>query len=205
MAKAKPLDELPRTLEAFDRWHALQPERWEFINGHPVMMAPGSNNHSTIKGNVFRHLANKLVGRPCRAFVDGPEIKSKRLSAIPDVIVTCSPVEGNVGFVREPVVVVEVLSPSTERDDAGRKWQGYCLIPSLKHYLVVAQESRFVTLHTRTGPSSFEERVFEEGTVELAGIDVSLTFDEIYEGVTFAAEGADAEGSAEVSGREEVR
>lgn len=204
MAKAKPLDELPRTLEAFDRWHALQPERWEFINGHPVMMAPGSLPHTIIKGNIFAALRAKLAGTRCRAFVDGAEVKSRNLSAIPDVIVACGEVDLRSSTIREPVVIVEVLSPSTERDDAGRKWQGYCLIPSLKHYLVVAQESRFVTLHTRTGPSSFEERVFEAGTVELTAIDVSLTLDEIYEDVTFAAEGAD-EGSTEVLGGEEVR
>lgn len=185
MAKRKPESELPRTLAEFETWHAMQPDRWEFIAGVPVMMAPGSLPHTIIKGNVHRHLANGLAGSPCRAFVDGAEVKSHRLSAIPDVVVTCGPIDLTSSTIAEPVVIVEVLSPSSERDDIGRKWEGYSLIPSLRHYLVVAQESRFVTVHTRTGPTSFDERVYREGTIHLEAINVTLSLDEIYEGVTF--------------------
>lgn len=187
MAKRKPASDLPRTVEAFDRWHLKQPERWEFIAGVPVMMAPGSNRHSTIKGNMFARLRSKLAGSPCRVFVDGPEVKGPNLSAIPDVVVTCGPVREDVGIVDEPVVIVEVLSPWSERDDTGRKWQGYCLIPCLRHYLVASQEERFVTVHTRTGPASFEERIYQDGSIDLPAIGVSLSLDEIYEDVTFEA------------------
>lgn len=188
MAKRKPASDLPRTVEEFDRWHAQQPERWEFIAGVPVMMAPGSNNHSTIKGNIFRHIANRLPSTTGRAFVDGPEVKSRNLSAIPDVVVTCGPVRGDVRRIDDPVVIVEVLSPWSERDDIERKWHGYCVIPSLRHYPIVAQGSRFVTVHTRTGPASFEEWVYEDsGEIALPAIGVTLALDEIYEDVTFEA------------------
>ena len=185
MAKAKPESELPRTVEAFDRWHLFQPERWEFIAGVPVMMAPASLPHSIIKSNIARHLGNKLEGTPCRAIVDGPEVKARSLSAIPDVVVACGRLDQSTATLSDPVLIVEVLSPSSERDDIGRKWQGYCLIPSLKHYLVVAQELPFVTLHTRTGPSSFEERFYEDGIIELGDPGISLSLDEIYDGVEF--------------------
>ena len=185
MAKRKPESDLPRTLAEFERWNAEQPERWEFIAGTPVMMAPGSLPHTIIKGNIFRHLANKLAGSRCRAFVDGAEVKGHDLAAIPDVVVTCGVIDQSSPTIAEPTVIVEVLSPSSERDDTNRKWQSYCLIQSVQHYLVVAQQSRFVTLHTRTGPASFEERVFQDGVVELAAIKVTLSLDEIYEGVDF--------------------
>jgi Uma2 family endonuclease len=188
MAKRRAESDLPRTVKEFDRWHARQPERWEFIGGVPVMMAPGSLPHTIIKGNVFRHIANRLAGKPCRAFVDGAEVKGHKLSAIPDVVVACGRIDPTSSTVAEPVVIVEVLSPSSERDDAGRKWQGYCLIPSLQHYLVVAQESRLVTVHTRTGASSFDERIHQDGIIELSAIGVSLTLDEIYEDVAFETE-----------------
>jgi Uma2 family endonuclease len=191
VAKAKPESELPRTVEAFDRWHLFQPERWEFISGVPVMMAPASLPHSIIKANIARHLGNKLEGTPCRALVDGPEVKSRNLSAIPDIVVACGRLDQSTPTLSDPVLIVEVLSPSSERDDIGRKWQGYCLIPSLKHYLVVAQELPFVTLHTRTGPSSFEERVYEEGTIELSELGISLSLDEIYDGVEFPSAAED--------------
>lgn len=188
MAKRRPESELPRTLEAFDRWHAQQPERWELINGWPVMMAPGSLSHTTIKGNIFAALRERLRGTPCRVFVDGVEVKSRNLSAIPDVVVACSGIDPRSPVIREPVLIVEVNSPSTERDDTQRKFQGYCLIPSLKHYLVVAQAIPFVVLHTRTGPASFAETVHEAGEVTLEAIGVTLSLEEIYADVTFEPE-----------------
>jgi Uma2 family endonuclease len=194
MAKAKPASELPRTVEAFDRWHATQPERWEFIAGRPVMMAPGSRPHTIIKGNIFRHLGNKLAGKPCRPYVDGAEVKGHKLSAIPDVVVECRPPDLRSPTIAEPVLIVEVLSPWSERDDTGRKWRGYCLIASLQHYLVVSQEDRFATLHSRTGPSSWAETVHEEGTVDLPAIGAALSLDEIYEGVDFTTEPAAGDG-----------
>jgi Uma2 family endonuclease len=194
VARAKPFTDLPWTVEEFDRWHAEQPERWELISGVPVMMAQGSRRHTIIKGNVFRHLANKLAGTGCRVYVDGAEVKERslRLSAVPDVVVECRPPNFSTPEVSEPVLLVEVLSPSSERDDTGRKWQGYCLLPSLGHYLIVDQEKRFVTVHTRTGPSSFAEEVVREGVVELSTVGVSLTLDEIYEDVTFPEPEPDA-------------
>lgn len=185
MAQRRPESGLPRTLAEFDRWHAQQPERWEFIGGVPVMMAPASLPHSTIKGNIYAALRARLAGSSCRAFVDGPQVKGAGFAAIPDVLVTCAPLDQRSPVISEPALIVEVLSPSSERDDAGRKWQAYCLIPSLRHYLVVAQDQPFVTLHTRIGPAAFEESVHQEGSIELAALGVTLTLDEIYEDVTF--------------------
>ena len=188
MARARAESGLPRTVEEFDRWNAEQPERWEFIGGVPVMMAPASLPHTIIKGNIFRAVANKLQGRRCRAYVDGAEVKGHKLVAIPDVVVECRPPNLRSPTLAEPVVLVEVTSPSTLRDANARKWESYCPIPSVQHYLVVSQERRFLTLHTRTGPSSFQETVHREGQIELPAIGVTLTLDEIYDGIDFEPE-----------------
>jgi Uma2 family endonuclease len=198
VAKARPATDLPWTVEEFDRWHARQPDRWELIGGVPVMMSSPAQPHTTIKGNIFAALRAKLAGKPCRVYVDGVEVKekSRRLSAIPDVVVECHQPYSRSPEIKEPTVLVEILSPSSERDDTGRKWQGYCLIPSLRHYLIVDQEERFVTVHTRTGPSSFAEEVVREGAAELSSLGVTLTLDEIYEDVEFTAPGGtDSEAS----------
>jgi Uma2 family endonuclease len=191
MAKRRPDSDLPRTVAEFDVWNAGRPERWEFIAGRPVMMAPASMPHTIIKGNVFAALRSKLAGSPCRPFVDGAEVKSRDLCAIPDVVVSCGPVDLSSPTISEPTVIVEILSPRTERDDTHRKWQGYCLILSVEHYLVVAQDSGFVTLHTRTGPASFAETMYRDGAVDLLALGVALSLDEIYEGVIFPESAAD--------------
>ena len=195
MARAKPFDDLPRTLEAFERWHARQPERWEFIDGHPVMKAPPALRHTRIKGNLFAALHGSLRGRDCSGYVDGAEIKSERTSSIPDIVVTCGPVDLRGSTITEPVVIVEVLSPSTEKADRGSKWRAYRLIPSLRHYLIVAQDRMLVELHTRKAPSVFEERSVEEGELHLDAIGAVLHLDAIYAGVSFEeeAEGAEKE------------
>ena len=188
LAKARPDRDLPRTLEEFDRWHAKQPERWEFINGYAVMLTPAALPHTIIKGNIFHQLVSRLDQGPCWAFVDGAQVRSRDLSAIPDVVVACSGIDPTTPVIAQPTLIVEINSPSTERDDTHRKWQGYCLIPSLRHYMIVAQEIRFVTLHTRVGAFEWTERVYEEGIVDLEALGASLSFDEIYRGVTFPAE-----------------
>ena len=188
MARARPFDDKSWTVAEFDRWHAGQPERWELIGGVPVMMSPPMRPHTTIKGNIFAGLRAKLAGRPCQVYVDGVEVKeqSRKLSAIPDVVVECDQPATRSPEVKEPIVIVEVISPSSERDDTGRKWRGYRLIPSVQHYLVVEQDEPAVTIHTRTGPFSFAEELVGEGAVELTALGVSLTIDEIYENVDFS-------------------
>lgn len=190
-AKAEVLCDRRWTVEELDRWHAEQPERWELILGVPVMMAQGSRRHTLIETNIARHLGNKLAGTGCHFYVDGVEVKERNvdLSAVPDVVVECRPPDFSTPEAVEPTVLVEVLSPSIERDDTGRKWRGYRLIPSLRHYLVVDQEERFVTVHTRTGRSSFAEDMVQEGAIELTGLGVSLSLDEVYENVALPEPG----------------
>ena len=64
MAEAARREDWPRTIEEFESWHARQPERWEFIDGHPRLMAPASMKHTIIKANAFAGLYNAFVGTP---------------------------------------------------------------------------------------------------------------------------------------------
>jgi hypothetical protein len=91
MAEAARLEEWPRTVAEFEIWHARQPDRWEFIDGQARLMAPASMKHSIIKSNVFAALHRVLFGSPCTALVGGPQILTDEISAIPDVVVTCTP------------------------------------------------------------------------------------------------------------------
>ncbi len=140
MAEAARREDWPRTLEEFELWHANQPERWEFIRGEPRMMAPASMRHSIIKTNVGFELRNALAGRGCTVLVDGPQILTDEISAIPDVVVTCAPLDLTTPVIVAPEIIVEVMSPSSELNDTGLRWLAYRSIPSLKHYLVLSQD-----------------------------------------------------------------
>jgi Uma2 family endonuclease len=185
MAEAARREDWPRTVAEFEAWHSRQPERWEFIDGQPRLMAPASMKHSIIKARVFAALHGALAGTPCTALVDGPQILTDEISAIPDVVVTCSVLDLSTPVIAEPVIVVEVMSPSSEADDAGRKWFSYRKIPSLKHYLVLSQDERVVQLHSRAG-ELWRERFISAGAIELDDPSVRIEVEAIYAGADIA-------------------
>ena len=111
----------PKTLEEFRAWHERQPDVWEFIHGVPKLMAPGSMAHTLIKSNAGRLLGDALEGPGCRALVDGAIVEVEGSSLIPDVVVTCRPLDSAWPRIADPIIIVEVLSPWSEKDDTGRK------------------------------------------------------------------------------------
>jgi len=151
MVEAALEDDWPRSVAEFETWHARQPDRWEFIGGQPCLMAPGSKPHTIIKGNVFRALDRGFGGTSCHVFTDGTQILTEEISAIPDVVVSCAPLDLSTPVVAEPQIIVEVMSPWSERDDTQRKWFSYRKIASLMHYFVVAQDRCEVLVHSRAG------------------------------------------------------
>jgi Uma2 family endonuclease len=181
MARAAPTEEWPRTVEDFEAWHTHQPGRWEFIDGLPRLMAPASMKHSILKRNVFRSLDEVLAASACEVLVDGPQILTDEISAIPDVVITCAPLDLTTPVVAEPAVIVEVMSPSSEVDDTGRKWFSYRKIPSLKHYLVLSQDERVIQVHSRAG-ELWRERFVSAGALELDDPPVRLEIDAVYAG-----------------------
>ncbi len=186
MAEAARRDDWPRTVAEFEAWHARQPERWEFIAGRPRLMAPGSLNHTIIKRNVFRAFDRALAERGCEVLPDGAQILTEDISAIPDVVVTCAPLDHSTPVIAEPVIIVEVMSPSSEADDTGRKWLSYQRIASLRHYLVLSQDRRLVQVHSRAG-DLWRERFVSAGAVELDGPPAVLEIDALYASTDIAA------------------
>lgn len=180
MAKAAPREEdWPRTVAEFEIWHARQPERWEFLSGQPRLMAPASLAHTLIKGNVYAVLRDALQGHPCHVLVDGAQILTDDISAIPDAIVTCAPLDLTTPVIAEPAIIVEVVSPSSEANDTTLKWFSYRKILSLRHYLVVSQEERVVLVHSRAG-ELWHERFVSTGALELDDPPLRLAIEDLY-------------------------
>ena len=171
----------PWTVDDFLAWERLQPERYEFVDGVVRMMVGGSNAHTIIKGNVFAALRQRLRGGPCRALAEGSKVVTATTTMYPDALVVCGPIDLAEDQIRQPAVVVEVLSRSTEDHDRGAKWVAYREIEALRHYVLIAQGRRRVEVYSRAG-GDWTLRILEPpAAVALPAIGAEVSFDEIYE------------------------
>ena len=169
------------TLDEFLAWERGQPERHEFDGFTVTAMTGGSLDHSTIASNLHRALSGKLRNTGCRAFRGDAKVVASGSVRYPDLSVTCSPTSGSDDVVPEPVLVVEVVSPSTAHVDRGRKKGEYFATPSIRQYAIVAQDERLVDLYTRTEAGWVNEIVTDGGVLNLSSIGIALPLDAIYE------------------------
>ena len=176
------MSNLPNTRMTVDEylvWAEAQPGRHELVNGRVLAMAPERVRHTMIKGEVFASLRDAIrnSGKPCQAFCDGVTVRIDASTAYePDAAVRCGkPLDGNSIEVPDPLVVVEVLSPSTRGHDTGAKLTGYFLVPSLRHYLIVDAGREVVLHHRRADDGAIETRIVGFGAVELEPPGLSVT------------------------------
>jgi Uma2 family endonuclease len=179
---AKALTDLRMTVAEFALWHDGTDTRHELVRGRVVAMAPPSGRHAVLARNLFRALDRQLRP-PCGAMFGAGVARSldDDECRIPDVFVTCGPTPEQAFL--DPRLVVEVLSPTTERDDRTAKLDFYKSLPSVEAVLLVAQDRRLVQLHAREGRRWTARDYAGSATVLLAGLGIALDFDEVYAGV----------------------
>ena len=168
------------TLDDFLTAMDASEERSEFVDGRIVALGAASFAHNLIVSNVFGTLFSDLRGGPCRAVSQGMLVKPSRSenAFLPDVAVFCGEAElepRSLELLLNPVVLVEVLSPSTADYDHGKKWENYRRLPSLRDYLLVSQDRARVEWYTRQGDAFWLFR-------EVEGLDAEVRLD--YLGVT---------------------
>lgn len=183
---AKALTDLRMTVAEFIRWHDGTDSRHELVEGRPVAMSPPSGWHAVINRSVFRALDRRLK-EPCGAMFGAGVALSvdDRECREPDVFVTCEPMPEHVFF--SPRLVVEVLSPSTAKDDRSEKLDFYKSLPSVEAIVLVWQERRRAQLHVREDPRWPAQDFTGSAAVPLTGLGIELPLDEIYAGVEFPA------------------
>lgn len=184
------------TLDEFLAWEREQPERHEFDGFATVAMTGGSLDHSTIASNFDRVLSTKLRSTGCKVFRGDAKVIANGTVRYPDLSVTCSPVIGRGDVVPEPVLIIEVVSPTTEHVDRGRKKFDYFATPSIRQYAIVEQDERLVDLYTRTDAGWINEVVTGDAVLNLSGIGVELGLDAIYEDTELDATRRPAGGEA---------
>jgi Uma2 family endonuclease len=173
------------TSDAFITWAMEQPEgrRYELFAGRVVAMAPERSAHALAKFHVARRLieAVERQGLQCTVYPDGMAVVIDDTTTYePDALVLCGPVVApDTVKLTDPVIVVEVLSPSTRDRDHGDKLIDYFRLPSVRHYLIVRTEDRAIIHHARNPDGTILTRIVREGVLQLdpPGLTVTGLFD----------------------------
>jgi Uma2 family endonuclease len=156
----------------FLAWSEGQPDdRYELVEGEVVAMTRDTVRHNQTKARIWRTLddAVRKASLPCVVFVDGVGVASgKRTMRIPDVLVQCGPEPAPDAMVVDtPLIVVEVVSPSSEREDVESKLVDYFSMASVRHYLIVLLEKRVVLHHYRDNAGQIGVHILRDGELAL--------------------------------------
>jgi Uma2 family endonuclease len=146
------------TVDEFLAWGEGREGRYELIDGEVFAMSPQRVSHAVVKLNGVNALRSAIAtaGAPCRALPDGLTVRINKNTAFePDAFVYCGPtLPGNAVEVENPIIVVEVISPSSQYIDTGVKLRGYFQVSSIVHYLVIDPE-RSLLVHYQRGEGDF--------------------------------------------------
>ena len=174
---------------AFDR---AATERSEYYDGEIVLRAGANREHNLISSNASRLLNIALRNGPCEVYVSDmrTRIYQSNNYVYPDVVVACAEPDfedENTDILLNPTVVVEVLSPGTEKHDRGRKFDLYRRAPSLKEYLLLKQHIPHAMLFQRQPDDSWLMRDFIglESVIALASLGCELKLADLYHKVKF--------------------
>ncbi|MBV8456071.1 MAG: Uma2 family endonuclease [Acetobacteraceae bacterium] len=171
--------------EEFREWAMEKGIRAERVAGEVVLMAPERMRHNRVKLNVALALREAIgaAGLPCEAFTDGVTIEvGEDTDYEPDAVVSCGDrLDDEAIAVADPVIVVEVESPSTRSVDAGGKLADYFRLASVQHYLIVRTRRRQVIHHRRDG-ERIETRIVNGGILELDPPGIPVAIETFYSG-----------------------
>lgn len=162
----------------------------EYFNGEIFAMTGASESHNLIVINTIRELSIQLKKRPCKVYANDMRVKvdPTGLYTYPDVVVTCGKAQfddTHLDTLLNPVLIVEVLSDSTEAYDRGRKFEHYRKLGSLVEYVLIAQNRPHIESYRRQADQQWLLRECSEldGTLRLLSIDCDLALAEVYDKV----------------------
>ena len=163
------------TADAFFAWAETwgEGERYELVGGIAYRLQSERVSHAETKAAIWLALRNAIAaaGLDCRAFPDGVSVRVSDISVRePDALVHCGPYDGDAVFAQNPVVVVEVISPSSVKTDVDRKLMDYFQVPSILHYLIVYGDDGRVVHHFRdVAGATIETRILgRDAIIELS-------------------------------------
>ena len=169
--------------------------RSEYVAGEVMAMAGASREHNRITINIGTSLLTQARGGPCEPFTTDLRVKGRTTGAFlfPDVVVGCGPLEfedASLDILLNPVVLMEVLSPTTESNDRGWKFAHYRQMATLTDYVMLSQYQPLVEHYTRNSDNQWvlTELRGLEAVLRLLSIGCELPLAVIYERVEFASD-----------------
>lgn len=161
--------------------------RSEYHDGQLVAMAGASRDHNRIVTNITSALAGQLGERNCNNYASDLKVRAQdgKRYLYPDIVVTCGPEQFEddaQDVLLNPLVIIEVLSPSTEAYDRGAKFLYYQTIESLQEYALVAQEARRLEIYRRQASGAWLYQLYAEtaAVVPIAAIDCAISMTAVY-------------------------
>ena len=167
--------------------------RHEYWNGEVFAMAGGTKNHSRIILNTGSKLLEAFAAMGCSVFTESVklEIEKEKYYLYPDIILTCNDHYADAYIARNPGLIAEVISKSTENYDRSSKLKRYRTIPSLRYYLLISQTNASVEVYARNNEETlFTYDVVEglEAYIDLPALDYRLSLADIYRYIVFVPE-----------------
>jgi Uma2 family endonuclease len=182
------------TLDEFLRWEDGTDTRYELVGGFPVAMAPPARAHGMLCARLAGIIdAAVRSRRPCTAQTEAGIARPDRDDAcyIADIAVSCRPYQRGEQLVSDPVLVVEVLSPGTERYDRRTKVPAYCEIASLNEILLIDSEAAYAEILRREGDRWTVALLHgREAILYLTSVELRVSMAELYEGIDIEADRA---------------
>ena len=182
----------PMSLEEFLRWDDGTETHYELIGGFPVAMAPPAAAHRMLATRLNSRIDAELAGRrPCNAQSDAGILRHDRHDTYfeADIAATCAPHARHQQAMPEPFLVIEILSPSTERHDRRVKLPAYRLIPSVQEILFIDSDGMYAEVHRRAGAQWIIEILRgPNARLTLTSVPVEIGFTELYDGIELPEE-----------------
>lgn len=179
------------TAEDYLAFERASDEKHEFINGNVYLMTGASREHNLIVFNLAVSLGTQLRGRDCEAYAGDMRVRVRpRDYVYPDLAVVCEPPQfedAQVDTLLNPTLLIEVLSPSTEQYDRGRKFESYRALASLREYVLIAQDRPHIERYVRQshGEWLLSEANGLDASLELPSIGCTLALADVYAKVDF--------------------
>jgi len=165
------------------------PIRHEYVDGYIYAMAGASDRHNRASLNLASRLNEHLVDNRCEVFMSDMKLMvAPNVYYYPDVTVCCDSPPPDPYFRAEPVLIVEVMSPTTDRIDHHEKLVAYKRMPSLLEYVLISQDRIRVEVHRRVG--DVWQQVFlmnPADSLALESVGLTIQLADIYRGVKFQA------------------